>query len=185
MIELIGSRVIVRDHRPEDLPGLHAWYSDPDVMKFLSFGPAQSEADSQALLDGAIAHQSKPDRQKYFLAVVLADTGELIGRIDLFYRSRKYGGGEGGVGFFFNQEHWGSGYASEALRLVIAFGFRELGMHRISGSCLSDNVASERVLQKCGFTKEAHFRKSTMRSGRWKDRVGYAILEDEWKQEDT
>ena len=76
---------------------------------------------------------------------------------------------------------WGNGYASEAAKLIVDFGFSQLGMHRISASFIRENVASERVMQKCGMTKEAEYRKSSIRFGEWTNRIGYAILREEWE----
>ena len=95
--------------------------------------------------------------------------------------SASHEAGEGVLGWFVNRAHWGCGYATEAARLVIDLGFSELGMHRIYVSCLAANAGSERIMQKCGMTKEAHHRNHTMLAGEWVYRVGYAMLRQEWE----
>ena len=181
MIHLEAKRIVVRDHVWADLTAVHAWHSDPKVMEFVASGPATSREQSLSMLADCIGDQTNLERERFWLAIVLKVTNALIGRVDLYSPYPNHEAGEGGLGWFVNREHWGCGYATEAARLVIDLGFAELGMHRIYASCLAKNVGSERIMRKCGMTKEAHHRCHTMLAGEWVDRVGYAILRDEWE----
>jgi ribosomal-protein-alanine N-acetyltransferase len=69
---------------------------------------------------------------------------------------------------------------TEAFREVIRFAFEDDGVYRISTGCLSENRASERVMQKCGLIKEADYKSFVWHDGRMKDRVEYRMLRDEW-----
>lgn len=88
---------------------------------------------------------------------------------------------EGGLGYFLNKKYWNNGYITEGTQRIIDFGFGELEMHRISAGCIAENVASEKVMKKCGMTKESESRKVSMRWNTWMDRVGYAILQEDWQ----
>jgi len=85
-----------------------------------------------------------------------------------------------GVGYLILPEYYGNGYVTEALREVIRFAFEDAGVYRINTGCLTENRASERVMQKCGMIKEAEFKEYTWHDGRMKDRVEYRLLKDEW-----
>ena len=63
---------------------------------------------------------------------------------------------------------------------MIRFAFEDGDVFRFSTSCLAENQASERVMQRCGFTKEAERRSYAWYGGRMKDRVEYRLLKDEW-----
>ena len=181
MPKLTGDRIILRAYVPDDLDAVHQWMSDPETMRFLSWGPTKSKEETFVQLADFMRHQFERDRQGYYFAVVQKSTGQVIGHIDLRWLNRKYGGGEGGIGYFLSKSFWGQGYMTEAAKLTIGFGFCQLGMHRISASCIRENIGSERVMQKSGMTKEAEYRKSSIRFGKWTNRLGYAILREEWE----
>jgi ribosomal-protein-alanine N-acetyltransferase len=64
---------------------------------------------------------------------------------------------------------------------LIRFAFEEDRVFRISCGCIKDNVGSEKVMIKCGMTKEAEFESFVWHDGKLKDRVEYRILKNEWK----
>jgi hypothetical protein len=69
---------------------------------------------------------------------------------------------------------------TEALNEVIRFAFEDDGVYRISTGCITENRASERVMQKCGLIKEAEYKSYVWHDERIKDRVEYRLLKDEW-----
>ena len=88
---------------------------------------------------------------------------------------------QGDLGYDLAPRYWGRGYATEAARAIVRFGFEELGLHRIWSWCIADNVASARVMEKVGMRLEGRQRDKERFKGRWWDRLLYAILEDEWR----
>ena len=87
----------------------------------------------------------------------------------------------GEIGYLLDLRYWGRGYATEAARAVLDFGFRELDLHRVYATCRPANVASIRVMEKLGMRREAHFRQHRWMKGAWQDSYLYAILDHEWK----
>ncbi len=180
MVCLKGRRILLREWRrtADDLEAMHAWLGDPRVTRFLDWG-ARDLAESREHLELCLREQSRPDRERYFLAVEHAGSGEVLGDAGVSWRSRA--DGEGGIGYFLRPEHWGRGYGAEAAGLVIDFCFEVLGMHRLSASCDAGNRASERVMQKCGMRREAELRQAERRFGEWRNRLVYGMLRDEWE----
>ena len=76
---------------------------------------------------------------------------------------------------------WGQGYATEAARAIVRFGFRELRLHRIWAWCNAANAGSARVLAKLRMRQEGRLRDKEYFKGRWWDTLIFAILEDEWR----
>ena len=75
----------------------------------------------------------------------------------------------------------GRGYATDAARAILRYGFETLGLHRVIANCQPENVASWRVMEKLGMRREAHFRQCIHRDdGTWWDEYSYAILEEDW-----
>ena len=65
--------------------------------------------------------------------------------------------------------------------VMVDFGFRELGLHRISAWCIAENTASARVLERLSFRQEGRLRQNQYFKGQWWDTMLYAILAEEWK----
>ena len=84
------------------------------------------------------------------------------------------------VGWVINSSYQQNGYASEAANRLIEYGFNSLFSHRIIATCQPENVASWKILEKIGMSKEGHFKKCIFRRGKWIDELFYAILREEW-----
>ena len=84
-----------------------------------------------------------------------------------------------GVGYWIGVPYWNRGYATEALRAVVAYGFDTLGLNRIYAYHFVRNAASGRVLQKAGMTHEGTLRRHTFKDGEFLDVHQYAILREE------
>ena len=102
-------------------------------------------------------------------------TQEKIGLFGLKLSNNKYHRGE--VWYKIHPEQWSKGYATEALRRVIDYGFNEHKLHRIQAGCAVDNLASIRVLEKAGMTKEGRGRQLLPLKSGWSDNFEFSILE--------
>ena len=101
---------------------------------------------------------SRP-RTKYQLAVTLKSTDQLIGNCGV--RLAEEGSQVGDIGYELSPGHWGRGYATEAARAIMAFGFETLHLHRIWAECIAENTRSARVLEKLGMQLEGRLREHT------------------------
>jgi ribosomal-protein-alanine N-acetyltransferase len=80
------------------------------------------------------------------------------------------------IGYWIGEPFWNKGIASEAVKLMIHYGFKTLGLVRIHTGVFDYNKASQRVLEKCGFIKEGVFRNSVLKNGVICDEYRYAVL---------
>jgi RimJ/RimL family protein N-acetyltransferase len=85
------------------------------------------------------------------------------------------------IGYVINPRCWGRGYATEAAREMLRFGFGELELHRIEATCDVLNAASARVLEKIGMQREGLLREHMWLRDRWRSSYLYSILADEWE----
>ncbi|MDN7011755.1 GNAT family N-acetyltransferase [Methanoculleus sp. FWC-SCC3] len=106
-------------------------------------------------------------------AVTLARDGPLIGGARLRIESVH---ARGELGFWIAKSCWGRGYATEAVRAVIEYGFSALGLHRIHAMHFSRNPASGRVMEKCGMVHEGRFRGHVKKWGIYEDVDIWGIL---------
>lgn len=78
------------------------------------------------------------------------------------------------------KENRGKGYGRQAVMLMLNYGFRYLGMERITANTLDLNAGAQRLLEKCGFTLEGRERRSVYMNSEMHDRLNYAILKEEY-----
>jgi RimJ/RimL family protein N-acetyltransferase len=90
--------------------------------------------------------QAPPGTPPYAFAITLRADGRLIGNCRLARDDDDPG--QADVAYFLNRHFWGQGYAPEAVRALIDYGFDKLGLHRIIACCVPENVASRRVMEK-------------------------------------
>ncbi len=115
--------------------------------------------------------------EKYSFGIFLNDTDKLIGSIALAEVLR-------GplqscfIGYTLDKPHNGKGYMTEAVRLLVDFGFKELALHRIEAGVMPHNLGSIRVLEKAGFHKEGIARKNVEINGKWEDHQVLAIINE-------
>ena len=104
------------------------------------------------------------------------DDGQLVGTIGLMMK----GDDIAEIGYWIGVPFWNRGYASEAARQILRYGFEECNLHRIFAGCYARNPASGRVLEKIGMTFEGTLRQHIKKWGEYLDVRYYGILRDEW-----
>ena len=172
-------RLILRPFTADDLDALSSFQSRADVSRYLYWGP-RTRAESAAALAKRIHSATLTEEgQLLAIAVELAETGQLIGDLNLEYLSAEHRRGE--IGFVFHPDHHGKGLALEAARELLRLGFEDLGLHRIIGRCDGRNTASSTLMERLGMRQEAHLRENEIVKGEWTDELVYAMLEEEWK----
>lgn len=83
------------------------------------------------------------------------------------------------LGYWVGAPHAGQGVMTKGVRAIAGFVFDSLHLHRLEAACLPTNVASIRVLEKVGFTREGLARQYLKINGRWQDHFLYALLKDD------
>jgi ribosomal-protein-alanine N-acetyltransferase len=168
---LTTERLMLREFTAEDHDGVHAYAADPEVCRFSEWGPNTPE-ETTVFLNAAAHFRRRTPRDQFSLAVVQRSDLVLVGAVDLHVTSILHARGE--MGYVFRRSHWGRGYATEAAAAILRFGLTVAGLHKISATCDPDNVASARVLEKIGMTREGYLRQHTLQRGAWRDRLLYA-----------
>jgi RimJ/RimL family protein N-acetyltransferase len=173
-------RLALRPFTRDDLDAVHAYVSDPDVVRYLYWEVTTDRAAARKMLDAKIGNWSLADAgQSLVLAVELADAGQVIGEVVLKWLSREHRQGE--IGFVITPAHQGHGYAAEAATALLALAFDDLGLHRVVGRCDPRNTASATVLERLGMRREAHFVQNEIFKGEWSDEYVYALLAEEFR----
>ena len=173
---LAGERVRLRGVRDDDLPSLAKWEMDPGrtaTLKNWVVPPSEASAKEHIAKWGA---NQKDDLG--FAIETLDDPPLLVGLVGIWGARPKDRCAE--LGIALGREYIGRGYGSDATRVIVGYGFREMGLHRIQLSVASFNLAGIRAYQKAGFVEEGRHRESVLHDGRWYDEVLMSILDHEW-----
>ena len=173
------SRLLLREHRPEDLEPLHGLLSDPAVTWYI---PSMYRADIQeteSYLRSVMRDAEAPSRLRYNFIVQERSADALAGCVGLHVIDGDRGGAHYGLGYFMRPDLWNQGFATEAVRAALEFMFAG-NAWRVSASCLAENLGSRRVLEKCSFTQEGLLKRHTWHDGQWKDCAVYRLLKEEY-----
>ena len=171
-------RLALRPFTHADLDDVHAYHSLDEVVRYLYWEPQDRAGSSDALAQKMGQTTLTKEGDRLTIAVEWPETGRVIGEVNLMWRSREHRQGE--IGYVFNPEFHGRGFATEAAREMLRLGFDVLGLHRMFGRCDARNEASVRVMERLGLRREAHFVHDEVFKGEWSDTYVYAMLAAEW-----
>ena len=177
MVLLHTPRLVLRDFRADDWRAVHAYASDPEVTRYMSWGP-NDETASQAFVQAVMAGQNADPRQNYDLAITLKDNGKLIGGCGIYRRKFR----EGEMGYCLHRSYWSQGYMTEAAGALLEFAFTVEDYHRVYATCDPENIGSARVMEKIGMQREGRLRANMLKGSQWRDSLLYAILDWEWQE---
>lgn len=173
---LAGELVRLRGLRDEDLTQLASWEMDPGRLTTgTNWVVPPSEASAKTRIAGWCANE-KDDVG--FAIETRADPPVLVGEIGMWGARPKDRCATIGVGL--GREHIGRGYGTDAMRVLVDYAFREVGLHRLQLFVAPFNPAGIRAYEKVGFVEEGRRRAAIWHDGRWYDEVMMSILESEW-----
>lgn len=177
VVLLTTERLTLREFQEADWASTHVYEFDPEVVRYETFGPYSPE-ESCGYIRRMLVEAANSPRLTYDLAVVLLAEDRLIGRCGLRVVDSKLR--EGMLWYILNRAYWGRGYATEAARSMVDFGFGQLRLHRIFADCDPANAPSIRLLGRLGMRLEGHFRENAWIKGAWTDSLIYALLDRGW-----
>ena len=167
-------RLIIRRFHPDDWKDLHEYLSQEKTVQYEPYEIFTEEKSKKEAL--------KRSENDAFWAVCLKSSGKLIGNIYLAEQSFE----TWELGYVFNADFWGYGYATEAACALIKWAFEEKNAHRIVSMCNPLNERSWRLLERLGMRREGcllqniHFKMNEQGFPIWQDTYEYAILCTEW-----
>jgi 8-oxo-dGTP diphosphatase len=141
----------LRSHRDEDLVDLVALINDWEIARWVSSVPnPYAEADGREWI--ARVQQDHAASQPRRFAIAITKTDRLIGGVGLD-GSTSDASAEPALGYWLGRPYWGNGYAREAVAAVIDYGLRTLDLETIRAYTDPSNLASQKVLLRCGLAK--------------------------------
>jgi RimJ/RimL family protein N-acetyltransferase len=145
--------VTLRAPHADDVPAIVEACRDPEIVRWTRVPDPYDEDDARDFLRHA---KSQLENGTAAVAAIAdAGTGEYLGSIDLRLNARDL---RGDIGYFVAPWARGRGLAVRAVNLLAVYGFRRLRLGRIEITTHPDNIASQRVAERAGFTREAVLR---------------------------
>jgi ribosomal-protein-alanine N-acetyltransferase len=182
MIKLFTDRLILRDYIADDFQNYHRILSDNKVMYYLQGIKTKNIDETKENFAKVINDQSSEERKFYHFEVEDKITNEFVGSAGYTVIENTPYGKLVHMGYFIMEKYWNKGYTTEAVKKMIEFAFDENNVYRIHTGCFKENKFSEKIMQKCGFIKEAEFKEYMSHDGQIKDRVEYRLLKREWNK---
>jgi RimJ/RimL family protein N-acetyltransferase len=169
---LSTERLLLRTFSPDDAPDVARLCADREIASTTLLIPhpytlddarrfIETQAEAWASGTGAV------------FGVTLRESGEVLGAIGL-HLEREHRRAE--LGYWIGVAHWNRGYATEAVKAVVRFGFEDLSLHRIHAHHFGRNPASGKVLLKAGFRHEGILRGHVLKWGAYEDCELYGIV---------
>ena len=174
-----SDRLVVRELSEGDREGLMKFVREPEQLRYMLFS-MKTAGDADGFIGLAKKTAVDAARRDYYMAVdAKTESGRgYIGSVSLMGDEE---GASAELGYFYHREVWGKGYAVEAARLLVDFGFRKLGLHRVWGKCHSENAASARVMERLGMVREGILREHAWMGDHYRSSLVYGILDREWE----
>lgn len=158
-----------------DLPRFVEWLADPEVTRWLGM-----DGDAPTLDEEYEWWEEKIGDPQTVVWAIETRKGRLIGNIELRVKPQAQRA-ELGVAIQDKRER-GKGFGTEAVRLVLAYAFAEMGLNRVELTCDEDNVRALRCYEKCGFVREGLLRQHRLVGRRFGNTVVMSVLRQEWQR---
>jgi len=175
--QLTTQRLTLQLHKESDVDDLYELRSNPQVMTYMDKPLAQDK--SVVLKRIRTIREDFENRRGINWTIKLKELRETIGYMSLWRIDHTNHRAE--LGYALKPSFWGQGIAIEAAKSVIDFAFDELQVHSIMANVNPQNTASQKLLLKLGFQKEAHFREDFYFNGKFLDSCIYGLLLSDWR----
>jgi len=169
---LSTERLILRQLNFDDAEEVFYLRSDPSIMRYIPRPKAKSKIDASQVIQTMAQGISNSTSINW--GITLKEQTKILGIIGFVRLSKEDHRAE--VGYMLNPAYHQRAIMHEALEKVLDYGFNQAGFHTIEAVIDPDNLASEKLLLKNGFVKEAHFRENVYFEGQYLDSVHYTLF---------
>lgn len=174
-----GLRVRLSEVGEEHLHDLFLLRGNIEAMRYLDRPMTYTLEDARNLYDRTKAMEV--EKTGIQLGIFLGDAPTMIGTIGFF--RMHYDSARTEIGYMLQPRYWRQGIATEAMQVMLYYGFEVMNFHRIEADINPDNDASIALCRKLGFRQEAHLRQNFYFGGRFTDTVIMGLLKSDFRQQ--
>lgn len=175
---LATERLTLRPLTAEDAPDLKEWLGLDEIYTYWGRKASKGERDPELLFIDARPWVKRKPSQDFNWGIVWKESGKVIGMLAIFDVQNQR---MASVGYRLHPAYWRQGIVTEALRRAVDFVFSETELQRLEATADVRNVASLRVLEKCGFIREGTVRQGKMVSV-YCDYAIFGLLRSDWEE---
>lgn len=180
-LQIETERLILRDPREEDIPVMLKLFGEPESKNQILSIQSDEEYNRKGLA-ATVEWTKFPERDFYTLIAERKEDKAVIGDCSLWkVRRESYGTS---IGWHYGIAYQGKGYATEAARAMLEFGFRKKGVALIYADCFEDNLKSMSVIRKLGMTPQWNFGVFNLLRGfsykEFRPTIRHSITRDDW-----
>ena len=150
-------RLLVRPFQSGDAAGLAARRNDPELARYQSWTLPYTDEQARQVVDELVTMNGPADDEWWMAAVCDTGSDDVYGEVAV---RLSWQGRTAEIGYALGRDHWGRGYATEAVEAMVGYLFDDLGATRLFGMIHPDNTASAMVLERSGFLFEGHTKSS-------------------------
>ena len=176
-MKLETDRLILRSIHPDDKNDIFEYRSDTETNKYQGCIP-KTVGDVESFI-GKISKQINEPGTWFQFVIIEKKSQKIIGDLGIHFFDFENKQVE--IGCTLNKDFHNKGYATESVKRVIDYLFKDLDKHRIITSIDPENKNSIRLVERIGFRKEAHFVESLFINGKWVDDLVFSLIEKDWK----
>jgi len=161
--------------KEKHLDDLFRLFGDPEVVRFYNLLPFENPSEGMEFINWYKSRYNNGLAIRWGIA--LKGEQNIIGTIGFNNYSPNH---RANIGYDLQKNYWNRGYITESLKTIIKFGFEQLNVNRIEAEIMQGNYASEKVLEKLGFTKEGILRQWMFWNNKHFDMTMYSLLKDDF-----
>lgn len=172
---MVTDRLILKPISLDDVSELYELMKEKELTIFLAWDPHQEIATTEAVVRSLIESQLS-DKAYHWCVFSGNIVVGLVSLIDVKRKIRAWTLNRAELSYWIGKQHQGKGYATEASKAVLEFGFEILGLHKVIVAHAFENIESKKICNKLGFIQYAHERDAFCKNGKWHDLIWYEIV---------
>ncbi len=173
---LKGKRINLRKLRKTDANSIYENVNNKKIFEYTLIPNPYKKNNAVDFVK--ISQKNIRIKKAFELGIELKESGKIIWMMSLLKFDEKNKNAE--IGYWIGEKYWKQGITSEALKLILEFGFKKLKLERIYAKVMHPNKASAKLLEKNGFKYEGTMRHTLFRENKWLDDLVYSILKEEY-----
>jgi RimJ/RimL family protein N-acetyltransferase len=177
-----GEKIRLRPMQIQDVDKKLCEYTDSEARAWLQLGMDFPPISREAYIEQIKPHLDFKDTTQYLSFSIETLEGEYVGWINLHSKNDRRGTFSFGISIF--REYQKNGYAEEAVRIILRYGFNELRMQKCNSACIAVNEGSIRLHQKLGFQQEGRIRRNIYLNGQFHDDLLWGLLKEEFEEDE-
>lgn len=170
-------RLRLRRVSMQDANEMYVYASDDEVTKHVTWETHRSVNDSKRFIQFILAQYAKHDIAPW--GIELKESGRMVGTVDFVWWKPGHQSAE--IGYVLARDCWGQGLMTEAATALLKLGFGQMELVRIQARCITENIGSQRVMEKIGMSYEGTLKKGIKIKGQHWDLKLFSILKEDYE----